>query len=224
MKGLQAIPQAKELLAAYERLQFSGDLTPEELARFSQWSRFDPRLAEIWVAAVLRHWESVNPIAMHDKLREHPWPAVVGVLLDFVKKDVTEARRRLFDAWSQAVIADVERANWEQFFIGLRAPGGKLMVEDATYSLSEYKRWGYLGREILFNKAVARTRPGGSLAPDTRERILRELIGQRGRLTVALYWTTIGKVISRRQAERDLAACRLLRAEGRTKGRVFVKV
>lgn len=102
------------------------------------------------------------------------------------------------------------------------------MFEDACFSLEEYRRWGYLGREILVNKQSIRVsglKDGfhAAYASDVRRRILDELVRKNERITVEMYWDAVGRSISRRQAERDLARSSLLRTMGRTKGLYYLR-
>ena len=56
MIGLAKIPSAHQIQAVYTRFQERAGLpvSEPEFALWSQWSRFDPRLAEQWVEAVAR--------------------------------------------------------------------------------------------------------------------------------------------------------------------------
>jgi hypothetical protein len=232
--GLKKIPTDQDLAKAYAALR--GALGAGELAAYSQWTRFDPRLAEIWVKAVLERWKSVHPIELHESLKREPWPGAAGVLLEFVARAVRAepAEARLFKLWKEMVLQGFGRAPWEQYFIGQRRIAGKAMIEDARFSLSEYRKWGYLGREILFNKqafppelqGTRRGRSGGgthSLALEVREGILKELLRERPRITTRDYIQALGNSISPRQAERDLLGARWLMPVGNTKGRSFVR-
>ncbi len=74
--GLERIPSQGDLERAYADL--GDDPAPDALARYAQWSRFDPRLAEIWVATLLREWKRVHPIELREALLKQPWPAAAG--------------------------------------------------------------------------------------------------------------------------------------------------
>jgi hypothetical protein len=232
--GLKRIPAEKDLEKAYAELR--GELAEGRLALYAQWARFDPRLAEIWVRTTLSRWKLVHPIVMHEALAGEPWPSAAGPLLEFVGRAVraTPEEAKLFKSWKEMVMQGFAPASWEQYFIGQRRIAGQAMIDDARFSLNEYRRWGYLSREILFNKQAfppelrgpRRGRAGGgthSIAPDVRESILRQLLRERSRVTTHDYLQALGNSISRRQAERDLKRARWLRAEGRTKGRSYRK-
>ncbi len=232
--GLERIPSQGDLERAYADL--SGAPGPQALARYSQWSRFDPRLAEIWVATLLREWKRVHPIELREALLKQPWPAAAGPLIEFVARAVRArpADSRTFRAWKLMATDGLAPADWEQFFIGQRRIAGAAMLEDARFALGEYRRWGYLSREVLFNKqrfpaelrGTRRGREGGgthSLAPEVRQEILRELLRDRSRISTRDYLQAVGNCISERQATRDLLRSRWVTPAGQTKGRCFVR-
>lgn len=248
--GLATIPGATDLERAY-RLLFvrssrgtgrARQPTCAELALFSQWARFDPRLAEILVQYVIVTWRRIHPVELHQALHTQPWPGACAVLLEFAERGVGAAGgcdSAVFRHWKAAVTAHVALANWEQFFIGQRRIGGEAMQGDARFAFEEYRRWGYLAREILFNKQrlpVDSPRAGATgperdrsaagthrLGVTTRLEILKTLLERSARLRARDYWEAIGRSVSLRQAERDLKASGLVRARGRTRARWFAK-
>jgi hypothetical protein len=219
MRGLAAIPGIKELQNAYNLLQSRTPPQEIDLALFSQWARLDPRLAEIWVLAVTRHWQSLNPIQLRSALLAQPWPNTAGVLLEFSSQVVSQELRSLFRSWSRIISHGMPKSRGEQFYIGQRAVGGQEMFMDAMFSLTEYKNWGYLARDVPINKAKPamfhRDR-------ETRQQVLNALLENSPRLTTAQYCAALGGSISKRQAERDLASCPRLKAIGNTKARMYV--
>lgn len=223
--GLEKIPGVHDLATAYDDLlgHFKNEivLPPKSFAIYSQWTRFDSRLGEICVQYLLKNWRRMNPAQLHTELSKLPWPAVIGVLAEFVERQlITTPDEALFKNWKILVTTGFANTDWEQFFIGKRRIGGRAMFEDARFSLEEYRKWGYLSREILINKPKLGT---ASYSVGTRYQILIDLLSVHSRITTDLYWETIGRAVSRRQAERDLLACKLLKAVGRTKGRFFTK-
>lgn len=234
---LPPIPALADLERAYATLLQPTRLpvSAGELSVFSQWSRFDPRLAEIYVSFLAREWEKLNPIELRKSLLHQRWPSAAAVLLEFAEKLITNSTSEdnttdLFRLWRRVVTEKLPKGNWEQFFIGLRKLGGQAMQEDARFAFSEYRKWGYLGRDILINKGggssakgKGKTTPTHSLSPETRREILTSLCAAHPRITTQLYWNAIHQCISRRQAERDLESSPLLRTRGSTKGRYFLK-
>lgn len=220
MKGLVDIPSAADLQSAYAFFQNDPSrITPVQLALWSQWARFDPRLAEQWVTHVGVRWAGIPSGELNFHLRAQPWPAAAGVLTEqaclFVAKD-----RRASSLWAKSVMLGIEPALHEQFFIGTRAFAGKQMFDDAWLSLEPYRAWGYLGRDILVNKAP---QGGRTLVPEaTRRSVLDELIRGRPRIRVEDYRKALGGWVAPRQAEKDLARHPKLKAVGNTRGRYYV--
>lgn len=236
--GLEHIPTQSDLQRAYEMLLHAQPrpASSAELALFSQWARFDPRFAEIWVSQLLERWKAINPIDLREALLRQPWPATAAVLLEFVEHAMVEAEaRRLFRLWKRLVTADFPRGNDEQFFIGQRRMAGKAMFDDVRFALDEYRKRGYLAREVLFNKQMLPAKAASmarkkyervrthTIAPATRAQILKAILERSSRICTDEYWNAVGKTISRRQAERDLEDSPLVRAVGNTKGRYYVK-
>lgn len=217
MKGLVSIPTVSELERAYEKLLHENPAPPsaEEIILYAHWSRFDPRLAEIWVAFMAIHWQQFDPLKIRTEILKGAWPACTNVLLEFVRRKLSHPQ--LFTLWKKLVTTEIPKAPGEQFFIGLRILGGKSMLDDAVYSSEEYRKWGYLSRENLIPKSS-----GNQLSAATRQEILRELIKSSPQVTTEAYWNAIGRCISRRQAERDLKQNRWLRPKGNTKARFFI--
>jgi hypothetical protein len=150
---LEKCPGIGDLEDAYNQILFATreknlEIDLYSFAMFCQWSRFDSRMGEISVQFLSQNWEKINPIVLHDAFAQQAWPSILGVLLEFCQSEST-----LFCEWKKTATSDFPKAHWEQFFIGKRRMGGKLMFDDARFSLDEYRRWGYLSREILINKA-----------------------------------------------------------------------
>lgn len=211
-----SIPGESELELAYSRLLYERPAPPDEeaIALYSQWSRFDPRLGEILVGHLTKHWERYHPLKLRSHLLKHPWPEALGLILEFVKETFKD---KLFDGWRRLTLQGIPKARGELFFFGLRALGGDLMEEDAAFPLKPYQKWGYLARENL-----ADAKKAGHHSPETRRQILSALISKRSRIRTRDYINALGGCISARQAERDLKGDRRLRATGRSKGVVFV--
>ena len=225
MKGLEKLPGVQDLEGGYNQILLAqrsanGEVDLNSFVLFCQWSRFDSRMGEICVAFLARYWKKINPVELHDGFAQQPWPAVLGVLLEFCSD-----KSSLFQLWKKTATCDFAKANWEQFFIGRRRVGGQLMFDDSRFSLEEYRKWGYLGREILMNKQgrVEGQENRVSYSYETRVQILKDFLDTHRRVTTQQYWEAIHKCVSRRQAERDLQSSGLLRSLGRTKGRYFVK-
>jgi len=207
------LPSQQDLELAYQKLLHGKPHLPnlKELSTFSQWTRLDPRLAEIWVAYVGRHWETINPSELKLEIQTKRSPAAAAVLLEFVRAGSTS---KALPHWCRVVTEGTLKTTNEQFFVGLRRIGSEAMLEDAQFPLPQYRKWGFLSREPLLR------RPTGS-SKNGREQILLELIHKMPRITTNDYWDAIGKSVSKRQAERDLTNSPRLRCNGETKGRWY---
>jgi len=225
VKGLDRIPRVDELSQCYRILQSgASSISPSAYALWSQWSRFDPRLAEQWIGRIVQDWRRLNPWELGLALQDQPWPAAAGALLSQARDLLIPGESRgVFQSWVDCVMSGIGPAHGEQFFIGLRALGGAAMRADAELTLTSYQEWGYLGREVLINKA----RPGQVtlVAPSIRRRALDELVREASKqgkaLRISEYIAKLNGCVGRRQAELDLRAHPALKALGRTRGRRY---
>src|SRR4051812_43370242 len=103
MKGLAKIPSSSKLASAYKSLQ-SDSFSERDLAIWSQWSRLDPRLGEILVKAISSTWKNLSPVKLNAEIKNQPWPAALGVLLDFAKEEILSDDKSLFKSWSNCVM------------------------------------------------------------------------------------------------------------------------
>ena len=192
----------------------------KDIVRFSQWSRFDPRLAEICVFYFSREWKRINPMELRTAALNGGAAAVIAVFFEFTRKIIKKedpSSFLLFECWRKLVTINMQKAQGELFFIGLRQLGGKAMEEDAIYASDEFRKWGFLSQENLIPKSV-----GGILSPSTRNELLKAFLLKSNRIRINDYWHLIGKCISRRQAERDLQKSTLLQSKGKTKGKYYI--
>jgi hypothetical protein len=223
MKGLEKIPSVDDLRAAYDRMTVAP--TAPEVVLWAQWARFDPRLAEQLVLLFAHNWKSWNACTLHEELQNVPWPAAFGVLAEqaLAVRLIPSKDRAIFRKWCDLVLTGVLPASGEQFFIGLRKVGGKQMRLDAEFPLQAYRKWGYLGRDLLLNKASGQAAIlNRTLVPATvRKHGLGRLMEERKRLTVEDYRKALDYRVSRRQAELDLTREKRLTPVGQTRGRFY---
>lgn len=225
MKGLKNLPQPEDLSRAYDALENQlPECTPSNLALWSQWARYDARLAEICVRYVAEHWREMDPDVLREELLRQPWPAAMAVLLEYVpavlSRQKKEGATANFKHWSNAATSGLEHGRDELFFMGMRSVGGKAMREDAEFSRRAYLKWGYLGRESLLSKP---TWSGGTdLSAPRRRTILIQLMKLNRSFTAMDYVLACDRGVSLRQAERDLRACDKLRTHGQTRARRYV--
>jgi len=201
LKGLEKIPSQRDFLDAYEALSacigragcMGAGADAGKLVTWAEWSRFDPRLGEMIAAFFAKKWREIPVGPLKESLFAAAWPQALGVVLEFaalvameVQGPAAQGGRRAFRHWAGAVMEGVSPASWECFFIGLRPPGSETLLDDARLSLTQYKRWGYLGREVLINKA-ARLSGKITLVPaETRRMVLNDLAREHSRITTRI--------------------------------------
>lgn len=152
MKALEYIPSELQLQKAYDLIQSTPqEVSVQNLATWSQWARFDPRLAEIWITHLAKHWKMISPILFNESLVLLPWPTAAGPLLEHIHffTEMSSSERALFRKWARCAMSGIFPKNHEQYFIGLRSFASSLIQKDALYTLKLYEQWGYYGRDIL---------------------------------------------------------------------------
>ncbi len=218
MKGLKYIPQKKLLEEAYQILLHSNNANEQDLALYSQWARFDARLAEILVKYIYENWTQINSVTLNIEIRKQPWPAAIAVLLEFVTHKVVQ-NKSLWNCWKKTAVNQIQKAEFEQFFIGWTKIAGQTMLENAQTPMREYLKWGYLSREILFNKAQNKTH---TFTAAVRKNILIEMLKLHKKITVNDYLSKLNFAITKRTAERDLAQLKGIKKIGVTKGAFYI--
>ncbi len=231
MKGLINIPSQKELAKAYIKLNEASRVegvsiqtipTTAQIALWSQWCRLDPRLAELFVRALSICWVHLPPSQLNKELAVMPWPTAFGVLGEQSKDYLLKApsEKMAFNYWIQCVMVGLSKTSYELFFIGQRKIAGKEMYLDASLTIESYYKWGFLSREILVNKY---SNNGHTLiSRSRRQSALRFLLKKKKRITTQDYINWLEGLVSRRQAQMDLQNSRLLKPDGRTRGRTYI--
>ncbi len=226
MRGLLSIPSPKELASAYAAFQNpSGVPSVREWALWSQWTRFDPRLAEQWVARMQRDWRKVSPEVFRQELVLQPWPQAAGVLLEFCALLLFSEDLKVFRLWQGIALHGLDLdSSGGQFFIGLRAFAAQLMRDDVEWSLHPYLEWGFLGREVLIHGA----KPGDwTLLPaEKRRRAILGYLSTHARGSITDLQKASGGWVTRRQLERDLQLLTRqgrVKKKGQTKGALYYK-
>lgn len=215
------VPTLKLLENAYTKLMHFKPHPPtiDDIALYTQWSRFDPRLSELLVIHFAKHWRKINPIFFRQSILHYPWASVIGVFFLFVRQMVKQENSPdldLYDGWSKLITTGFKRASGEQFFMGLRKIADEQMLHDVQFSIKPYISWGYYSRENLIPKSGS-----GHLNADTRKNMLLHLANTSKRITTSDYLKAIGNCISRRQAQRELLSSSFLNPSGKTKGKTF---
>jgi hypothetical protein len=225
---LRAVPEPEELPRLYHELaslgaRVEGRPVPwrhgepgaeELLVLAAQAARKDPRLLWVAVELLAERYDTFDPLKLRRAAARSRWPATVAVALEFAREAAPSAE---LDDYAHFVTARIPAADGERFFLGTRAFAGEQARRDAEESLAEYKRWGYLGRELPFSKELATT-ARGRLRPAERRNLLRRIASRRGEVSLREYLEALKGRASSRQASRDLASAGFLVRRGRTRG------
>ncbi|MBC7691720.1 MAG: hypothetical protein H7222_08105 [Methylotenera sp.] len=227
MKGLLQIPSQSELAKAYARFQDHDRISEVDYAVYSQWCRFDARLAEIWVDSLARNWGKLNPTLFRNAVGNHPWPQAAAVLFEqaLTYGQLTPSDKSLLRVTANLIFHGVPQAPYQDFFIGLTPFASRSLVAASERPLKSYSKWGYFGKDVFQNKfsATAGKHLPSVLSKSIRTRALDELIRIRERLTVREYQDHLQGAVSLKVAQLDLNAHPALRAVGNTRGRFYVR-
>lgn len=213
MKGLKKIPPVGKIHAAVNRLQ--ADLVrdlpthaPSRIALLTQWSRFDGRLAEVLAQYILRFFKKVNWPEVWSDLQLAPWPQVLEVLLRFCEAALKDRDREFLQGliWTQRKIFPATSGGL--FFIPLQRQPFVTTDAEITWSLWPYRAAGFIGSLPLIKPAKGASATT-FLNPTQRLRLLEKLQTTDGSFRVEDYIVLCRGLVSRRQAQRDLAAAHL---------------
>lgn len=222
MKGIVHIPTTKDLTKAYGKLQSNLDqIHTKEWVLWSQWSRFDARLAEQIVLAFSKQWKKISPVDLNLGIRNQPWPGSMGVILEHVALGFLRKNPEglFFKHWMVTAMFGVQKASYEQFFIGTWTIGSSRMLTEAELSSKPYVKWGYLGNSFLWNKK----KPHRTTATTkSRLNVLEKMLKLKGRITVDHYMNELHQSVGLRQAQRDLSSHPRLKAVGNTQARYYI--
>ncbi len=220
------VPSEAEVQKAYALMQSGVSLSVSALVCFAQWTRFDPRLGELWLTALDRQWRSMAPVEVRRENLTQASPAALGVLLDQYKNFLCPRDdKRLFQFWSSTALEGVLPANHENYFIGVQGFANQRVREDAEWPIKSFKKWGFMGRDVFLNKfslkqkSLQRTGIGAI----ERHKILAELIQFKDRITVNDYIAACGDLISKRVAQKDLQSFSGVKCVGNTRAKFYVK-
>lgn len=196
-----------------------GKLSPEALlALAADTSRQEPRLLWVLVDLLARRYDQFDPLRLRRAAEAARWPAALAVALEFAR--AARPSQELSDV-ADFICRRLPKARGEQFFLSARAFGGEQARRDAQELLAEYKRWGYLSREVPVAKELGAV-GAGTMEPAERMNLLRRLAERQRSVTLRDYLTALRGRTSRRQAGRDLAEAPFLRRKGSTRGARYV--
>ena len=170
------------------------------------------------VDLLARRYDQFDPLRLRRAAEAARWPAALAVALEFAR--AARPSQELSDV-ADFICRRLPKARGEQFFLSARAFGGEQARRDAQESLAEYKRWGYLSREVPVAKELGAV-GAGTMEPAERMNLLRRLAERQRSVTLRDYLTALRGRTSRRQAGRDLAEAPFLRRKGSTRGARYV--
>ncbi len=220
------VPSEAEIIDAYRSLQSGEAITVEILIQMAQWVRFDPRLGELWLKALGNQWQSLSPVQVRNQNLLQATPAVLGVLLEQYSQFLCpDKERKTFRHWQAVALDGALLANHENFFIGVQPFAGARVREDSERPSRSFKKWGFLGRDMLINKFsfIQKDLQKTAIAAPERRKILIKLIQAKGRITVGDYIAACDDLISKRVAQKDLHTFPGLRCVGSTRAKFYVK-
>lgn len=222
------IPCRSELCMAYARIEAAairsrGEcLTPDEIVRLAQMSRFDPRLAEMLVRHLARNFEELNPWIIRGVNLKSEWPQSLCVLVDIAELLVLSSKQD-WKLWKTCIQFEIPKASFQAFYVGLIAIDPRKSQEQMRRNLKLYSAWGFYNHELPITEKLGRIQRT-LLSKSLRLEILKELIRKRSRFTVQDYIEALDHRVHRRQAERDLVGFKdRLVSRGNTKSRTYAK-
>lgn len=219
MKYLSPPPQ-QALLDSYNLIQ-SKRLTVHQFMEIFEWSRFDPRLAELLVLYLKDNWSNWNPLEINKFLKKTPSPAVLKVLAAHSALILKGQERKVFNSWIDCCFYQVEKKNeWNTFYIGQYGFGSHLLKEEAFESIPLFSKWGYYAKTPIIDFSMDSNKPQKTLIPKSeRLKKLKLLLKQKKQIKVHDYIALLENKISRRTAELDLKS--VTRKSGNTKGSTY---
>lgn len=222
-------PSQKQLENAYSHLLGAQSVLETQWVMYSRYSRYDPRLAEIWIKRMAKEWKKLSPLMLQEKNIKEFSPATLGVLLEQLYMYLVDLQsKKIFYKWKELVMCDVKPSQGENFLIGIYPFASKAMLEQAEAPHISFKKWGFSGADILVNKylKVQQTKQKTGLSKKVRKTMLDRFIAAQkkaGHFKFKLndYVQFCGGHISTRVAQLDLLSAKHIRRHGRTKSRYY---
>lgn len=213
-------PSQQVLLESYNLIQ-SKKLTIRKFMEIFEWSRFDPRLAELLVLSLKDNWSSWNPLVINKLLKLTPSSAVLKVLAAHVLLLLKGEERKVFNSWIDCCFYQVDKKKeWSVFYIGQFGFGSHLLKEEAFESIPLFTKWGYYAKTPIIDFSVDSRKTHKTLIPKSvRLKKLKYLFKQKKKIRVHDYIVFLENKISRRTAELDIQS--IARKSGNTKGATY---
>jgi len=224
-----AVPSSSEIENAYHQLEGGSVVSIQEWVRFSELSRFDPRMAEAWIKRMSKEWKNISPILLRQESLKGVVPASIGLLLEQVEDYALEKKsKKLFRIWKDGVLYLVPPASGESYLIAVHPFASSRILNDAIFPTRSFQVWGFSGSDIFINKALSQKsiREQTSLSVETRSRKLNHFILEKKkkhqpRFVLEDYLSYCDYLISKRIAQMDLKRCNQIQSHGNTKSRFY---
>lgn len=216
MNSRAVSPNENVLRLAFKKLDRSPTL--KAYLSLYQLTRFEPRLAEVFVKSLAENWLSINPVLLAESLKSESQSFVFAALIENAQILIEKKYHVSFRAWKAAATSSVKPAHGEIFWIGVYSFMGKSFLNEVRNSNKLFLRWGLYCQDYLVNKAHNREKI--KLPPPsktTRREALINLAKASESITVANYRNHLNGQISNRLAELDFKESFFLVRQGETK-------
>lgn len=164
MKGLKQLLPPEKTPNVYWRIQRRPrSISHKQLICWTQHCRYDARLAEQLVEHVRDYWFRYDPAVLNALAQKEPWPSAIGFIVEHVIENCEKpvGIRTEFLTWASTVQRGLSPFPFGLFFIGAWPIASRAMNSQVVESRESYKKWGYYGKDLLFNKQT----PGQVKAP-----------------------------------------------------------
>lgn len=220
-----SIPSQDQLLVAYNDLL--NELAVKDfskLARYCNWSRFDPRLAEIITSYFARQWKVIPPAALNLEILKTPWPQAFCVLVEAAYFEQPKKTKKLFSLWKNAACFGIRPIDFQDFFIGVGKLQSQVKEKASEFPLHYFEKWGFYGYEELIPQHKSNTqKPQTILSKKLRKLRLSQFLNNHTRFRLQEYIEFLGQHVTARQAQRDISEHEDIKKIGNTSNAFYIK-
>ena len=221
-----------ELSSLYFQLQQNGafcrgenkkhfdNLSLEEILAIAlEESRWDFRLLGILIDFFQKNFIHSKPFLLKNYIQKNQSPSVIGVVEEWVYTlDTSSDIKDFFALLTKDLKQDDEYKlfNVGQVFIL------KNIQKEASNSLMQFKKWGFLCSEIpLLKENLIRDKKLHLYSKEERMNILKELLASYGEISLKEYLKAIKHSVTRQHARLDILSYKGIKQKGTTKGSVY---
>ncbi len=215
------IPQTADLAFVYDQIFSKKNISEDNLIRYLQMARFDPRLMEILIDYGFSNWQKWNPIKLKQNEYKMHQPALLGIYFELLSALIQDEG---FTILAKMIQANIKKAPGEIFYFGIH-PFDPVMARLLVHeSHSVFQRWGFYEPDLPISKSKQKKFNFSKAKKADRMKILDQLILQKKYIQMGHYEEILGKnnfSVSRRTLELDLCGHPKLQSRGKTKGRIY---